>query len=490
MIRIWFCTIVVLFFHFTYIHAVSVSIAPVIYQADSNLLIELDFHYYGKSLTRDTIYAARTPQIRSSVEVTMFFKRNADIVKFDRYKLNLPVNKGKSEFLDSRIYSLDPGTYELEIEFVDHFDTTNVYVHRETMEIPSIDFSTAEMSGIKMLARLENFSGDSKDKGFVKHGVVMEPLPHRFYNSGINTLSYYVELYRLEKLPIEHYIVQTEISSRKKDSWKQELTTYQKIDQPSDVNPIAKNIDIAGLPSNTYKVSVRLIDAQKKVWLKNSAIFVHSNPYRDSIVREKLLSGELDNFFDTIEDERILYAVRALAMKLGGQEQETINNMIQKDDYSSMRDYLFRYWIKENSVQPQYAYRKFMRMIDAIDQKFYSGFRNGFETDRGMIFLRYGPPMRIITRENDQGAVPYEIWTYDRVDMYNQVDVKFVFYNPNIAGDEFQLLHSNARNEIRNPQWLTEIYNINDQYDGPNPVDARGVQDNYQREAARIFNDN
>jgi GWxTD domain-containing protein len=291
-------------------------------------------------------------------------------------------------------------------------------------------------------------------------------------------------------LPIEHYILQTEISSRKKDDWNQELTTYQKLDQPSGVVPIAKNIDIAGLPSNTYRVSVRLIDAKKKIWLERSAIFVQSNPYRDSIVQEKLLSGELNNFFDTVENERVLYSLRALAMKLGGQEQETINNMIQKDDYESMKDYLFRYWIGEDPIQPQLAYRDFMRMIDAIDQKFYSGFRNGFETDRGMIYLRYGPPMRIITRENDQGAVPYEIWTYDRVDMYNQVDVKFVFYNPNIAGDQFQLLHSNARNEVRNPQWLTEIYNIGDQFDGPNSVDARGVQDNYQREAARIFNDN
>ena len=490
MIRIYFSIIVALILNATYVHALSVSISPVVYQADSNSLIELDFHYYGKSLKRDTIYAAKKPKIRSSIEVTLLFKRNADIVKFDRYKLNLPVDRGRTDFLDSRIYSLDPGTYQLEIEFVDHFDTTNVYFHQESLEIPSIDFDTAEMSGIKMLARLENFSGVEKDEGFVKHGVVMEPLPHRFYNSRVNTLSYYTEFYRLEKLPIEHYILQTEISSRKKDEWNQELTTYQKLDQPSGVVPIAKNIDIAGLPSNTYRVSVRLVDAKKKIWLESSAIFVQSNPYRDSIVQEKLLSGEMNNFFDTVENERVLYSLRALAMKLGGQEQETINNMIQKDDYESMKDYLFRYWIEEDPIQPQLAYRDFMRMIDAIDQKFYSGFRNGFETDRGMIYLRYGPPMRIITRENDQGAVPYEIWTYDRVDMFNQVDVKFVFYNPNIAGDQFQLLHSNARNEIRNPQWLTEIYNIGDQFDGPNSVDARGVQDNYQREAARIFNDN
>jgi GWxTD domain-containing protein len=237
-------------------------------------------------------------------------------------------------------------------------------------------------------------------------------------------------------------------------------------------------------------LTISVIDADKKELLHTSTVFVQSNPEIDSKLKEKLFSGEMDNFFESMEEEELEYAIRAVAMKAGGDDQLTINNILNKEDYESMRDYLFRYWIDKDPIQPEAAYNRFMRLIDALDQKFYSAFRNGFETDRGMIFLRYGPPTRVITRENDQGAVPYEIWTYDRVDVNNQVDVKFVFYNPSLAGDSFVLLHSNARNEIRNPQWLGRIYNVGDQLEGDNYLDARGVRDNFQREAARIFNDN
>lgn len=470
--------------------SLGVSVSPSIFQVDSVATMELNFQYYGKSLQFDTIFAAQEPDVRAAVEVTTLFKKESEIVKFDRYKINIPVKEGQTEFLDSRTYTLVPGEYNLEIEFIDHFNPDNTHIHSETINIPKIDLDSAGISSIKLLARLEAFTGQVEGAAFLKNGVIMEPLPHQFYNRRLHTLSYYVELYRLAKLNLDNCILRTEVFSLTNNEWKEVLTTYQKLSDPKETEPVAKKIDISRLPSSTYKLTVSVIDGAKKDWLSRSVVFVQSNPEMDDVLQEKLLSGEINNFFDELDEEQLLYSLRAVSMKLGGDEQQTVNNLISNDDYASMRDYLFRYWIKENPIQPERAYQEFMRLIDAIDQKFYSAFRNGFETDRGMIYLRYGPPMRIITRENDQGAVPYEIWTYDRVDVNNQVDVKFVFYNPNLAGDEFQLLHSNARNEVRNPQWLGEIYNVGDQLDGPNTVDARGVQDNFQREAARIFNDN
>jgi len=468
----------------------SVSISPTVFQVDSMGALELNFQFFGRSLTSDTVFVAKQPELRAAVEVTTLFKQNKEIVKFDRYKINFSLEPDQTEFLDTRRYYLLPGEYDLEIEFVDHYEKNSSFLHQESILIPSIEPHTAAMSGINLLARLEGNTGKEEDEAFLKNGVIMEPLPHQFYNRQLNTLSFYLELYRLDQIEADNLILRTEIFSLKKEDWKEVLTTYQKLEVTNKTQPLAKNIDISRIPSNTYKLKVSIIDGSKNERLSQSAIFVQSNPEVDEKLKEKLLSGEIDNFFDEIEDEKVLYAIRAVAMKVGGDDQQTINNITQKDDYASMRDFLFRYWISKNPIQPEREYQEFMRLIDAIDQKFYSAFRNGFETDRGMIYLRYGPPMRMITRENDQGAVPYEIWTYDRVDVNNQVDVKFVFYNPNLAGDEYQLLHSNARNEIRNPQWLGEIYGVGDQLSGPNPVDARGVQDNFQREAARIFNDN
>ncbi len=468
---------------------IGVSIAPVSYQVEGESLLELNFQFDGKSLQYDTIFGGKEPSFRAAIEVTTLFRQGDSIIQFDRYKLNFSPDTQKRDFLDIRSYVLKAGKYSLEIEFIDANDPNNSYLHQEDLVIKEINDSNAAISGIKLLSRLGG-SIDNADENFVKNGVIMEPLPHHFHNRSLNTLSCYLELYQLAAIDIKPLVLRTEIFSRKGKNWEEELTTYQKIESYSDVEPIAKKIDISTLPSNTYKLKISVIDGDKKEWLQTSTVFVQSNPEIDSQLKEKLLSGEIDNFFEKMDEEEIEYAIRAVAMKAGGDDQLTINNILNKEDYESMRDYLFRYWIDQDPIQPEAAFDRFMRLIDALDQKFYSAFRNGFETDRGMIYLRYGPPTRVITRENDQGAVPYEIWAYDRVDVNNQVDVKFVFYNPSLAGDSFILLHSNARNEVRNPQWLGEIYNVEDQMEGDNYLDARGVRDNFQREAGRIFNDN
>ena len=132
-----------------------------------------------------------------------------------------------------------------------------------------------------------------------------------------------------------------------------------------------------------------------------------------------------------------------------------------------------------------------MEIARAADAKFKSGFRFGFETDRGRTYMRFGRPDDLIHVEDDPAAPPYEIWVYYNFPKTKQRNVKFLFYNPSLAGEDFILLHSNARGEINNPRWERILYarNAGEEYDGDNYGDATRMKPNVARNARTYFED-
>jgi GWxTD domain-containing protein len=60
--------------------------------------------------------------------------------------------------------------------------------------------------------------------------------------------------------------------------------------------------------------------------------------------------------------------------------------------------------------------------------------RQGWETDRGRIYITHGPPTDLRRRSMDTDSNPYEIW------YYGQVDRRFVFMDRSGNGD-FKLVH-------------------------------------------------
>jgi GWxTD domain-containing protein len=59
---------------------------------------------------------------------------------------------------------------------------------------------------------------------------------------------------------------------------------------------------------------------------------------------------------------------------------------------------------------------------------------SGWESDRGRIYIKYGPPREVHHQFAEQGAAPYEIW------LYPDLDLSFIFRDKNGSGD-FELVN-------------------------------------------------
>jgi hypothetical protein len=80
----------------------------------------------------------------------------------------------------------------------------------------------------------------------------------------------------------------------------------------------------------------------------------------------------------------------------------------------------------------------------------------GYATDRGRVYLQYGPPNTMSDHYAEPSAYPYEIWHYYKLG--SQSNRKFVFYNPDLVSNDFVLLHSDAQGELPNSRWEMDLH--------------------------------
>ncbi len=119
-----------------------------------------------------------------------------------------------------------------------------------------------------------------------------------------------------------------------------------------------------------------------------------------------------------------------------------------------MQNYLFQFWKTRDPENPAKAWEVYRKQVYLVNTLYATGMGlkyYGFESDRGRVFLQYGAPNSVITRKFETGTFPYEIWHYYKTE--RQSDVRFVFYNPKIVGEDYIFLYSNATGEISNPVW-------------------------------------
>src|SRR2546425_11076275 len=71
----------------------------------------------------------------------------------------------------------------------------------------------------------------------------------------------------------------------------------------------------------------------------------------------------------------------------------------------------------------------------------------GWRTDRGRIFIKYGPPQEMMQRPQAGNTLPYEVWKYTR----NRA-LKYVFLDQTQFGN-YALIWTDDRREPSRPNW-------------------------------------
>jgi GWxTD domain-containing protein len=441
--------------------------------------VELSFFILGGSLhhaDKDSVIG------QPSVGITYIISKEGTVVRGDKYNLVCPASS--VDFIDMKRLALVPGDYIVDVEIIDNADSLNRLSIRKAFSLSPTgsEFFQSDLQLLSILRR------DSTAGPLVKHNYYMEPLPFDYYHQAYDRLSCYSEFYDLDLDTLEFYFYTYSIIpiDRPDDPV---IASHKKLEN-LDIQPVFIVTDISGLTSGRYKMVLELKNGKQSILSSKEVTFDRSNPETDLKFIETKSTIAEEGFTADMEADQLRYNLKAIAPIVGSTQNEVLNYLIKKGEIKSQRFFLFNFWMQRNSADPKLAFDNYMEIARAIDNMYQSGFGYGFETDRGHIYLKYGQPDDIVEVEDEPSAPPYEIWIYNTLPVSNQSNVKFLFYNPSLGTNDFELLHSTAIGEIQNPRWEVILYGaVPNEIEGANYRDATRMQDNINRNARRYFND-
>ena len=397
-------------------------------------------------------------QYTATINVTIMFKQWESVQNFGKYSLSSPMVTDTTGiggfFMDMQRYSLDNGTYNLEVILED----ANNKSDKPFKAIDQLLIDFPETFCMSSIIGLESFSKADKEGSMTKNGYDLIPMIMPFYPETMNKLTFYAEIYNAKKQlgENEKYLLNTYICAFENNT---KLNNYYftKRMTAKDIDVIINSMDITNLPSGNYYLVIEARDRNNEVIGLNRYFFQRSNPYYQidntmlaSINTDEVFSGQIKDI-DTIREYiRTLSPISTLV------EKDYAEELIKTDDIKTMQQYFYTFWSSRNRVNPRQAWLDYYAQVQRVNASFKTINGKGYASDRGVVFLKYGAPDRIVQSYNEPGAYPYEIWHY--YTLGNQRNKKFVFMTLDIVTNDFKLIHSDAVGELSNFRWTNEIY--------------------------------
>jgi GWxTD domain-containing protein len=470
--------------------ALDLGVSTAVFNAEGKPYVEVNLEIAAATITYQPI-SGTTDELQASAEVLVLLKQGEKIVNYEKYALKSPGVKVPQSLLDVKRLSVPAGDYILEVTVTD----LNTPANKKTYSAP-LKVTAPEKIHLTEVQLLRGFKKDetSTDNPFVKNGFFLEPLPFSFYDKNSNKLAFYAEVYQSNKsVTEENYLVRYFIEENKGNGTKELVAGGGQRKTPSAVDVILVQMDISKVTSGNFTLTVEVRNKLNELLAVRTVDFQRSNPLlnmNESEITQEMVSKQ---FVQDLSEDNLRFSMRAVAPLAYGDESEEVKNALANGNYEAMRFFLFRHFARIDPVNPRKAYMEYITMAGAVHEKFKSGFRYGFETDRGRMYIRYGQPNDVIHVEDDPNAPPYEIWVYYDFPKTRQKNVKFLFYNPGLAGEDFVLLHSTARGEINNKRWERDLYakqvGSQEQFNGDNTHDSLEMRRNFNRNARVYFED-
>lgn len=448
------------------------------FSPETGTYAELQLQFVGYSLKYASVEGGM--QSRVAIQYTVLNANALDtagtIVASDAYVLESPVMRDSiiEDFFDIARFPIGPGNYVVNITLTDLISNAEPMTGQIDLEVPT--YSNAVSFSEIMIAEVAVKTGEPTV--FSKSGYDIIPRFLNVFPTDFTSLPYYTEIYNTDKLPDSAFAVRQRIVSTTEGKEMTGFTRNTKM-KTAEVIPVLRNLDITTLPSGSYRLELSIIDRN------NSELGGASYYYFERINElEQVTSVEeiiLDPAFQaSITDDSVAFYLSSLIPIARPAEAKSILATLKTNNKEMGRKHIQQFWLQTSGTNANTAWMDYKKQVLLVQELYASNFQDGFETDRGRVYLQYGPPNSVIVRENSPSEYPYEIWHYYKIKMYS--NKRFVFYNPDLVNNSYRLLHSDMVGEQQNYRWQLALNKRDEQginIDDPGQQNSYGQNSNY-----------
>ena len=415
--------------------------------------VETYLYIFGPSLLEDM----DTNVKNKKVEILLFIENEQkEIVDYKKHVIEGEIDHiNKNGILDLQRFFLVDGDYHLSLRLVDQNDTTNIEEHQQTFTLSKTN--SVEFSDVELLDKY--WKSDSVSK-LNKSGFEMIPLVTTYLGPEFNRLSYYTEIYFDEEIGRDNpsVILTQSILVEENRKIAGQYNKLKKI-STSSVVPVLNSFDLSNLPTGNYVLKLSVMDKNQQVLNSKELSFQRTN-LNNSMKLNRLNSVSIANTFASILPQDSLDEfLKCLAPLASNLEKNIIDNKLNDIDDTLKRQFIYSFWYNRFPNDPAYNWSKYKNEVKKTNQLFGTKVRKGYETDRGRIYLKYGPPSTITDRPNEPSAYPYQIWHYYKIGRFN--NKRFIFYLPDLVTNDYVILHSTLQGEYFNNNWKTDLHSRN-----------------------------
>lgn len=412
---------------------------------------------------------------QAQVMVTILFYKDSNIVSYSKENLYSPelndTANQRIHFMQVKRFPLDTGNYKMIIRMNDLNDT----LKDALVYIPiSVEFNNSKIE-ISGLEAIDSYQKSETPGVLTKGNLHLVPYIYTLYPASINTITFYAEVYNSLKYfgsAEEPLLFTYNIRNHENDQIIQNYNKYERR-KAAEVLPCLIKFDISNLPTGSFDLVFEVRDKLNNVLSTKSYFFQRENSAIKLDFNDLVNVSVASSFIEPISNiDSLREFVRCLAPISSGIEKEFAERLAFEGDMKHLQQYILNFWQSRNSISPEKSFNDYLIEVAKVQNEFGGKYTKGYRTDRGRVYLQYGPPNSITKSYNEAGALPYEIWHY--YNLRNQTNRKFVFYNPDLSIKHFELLHSDALGEVNNYQWRLYLRSHHPSF---NSIDDTGEND-------------
>ncbi|MDH7515998.1 MAG: GWxTD domain-containing protein [Bacteroidota bacterium] len=343
-------------------------------------------------------------------------------------------------------FTLAPARYRMTVTAREETKPESADTLTIPLEIRAFPSRAPLFSDIELCTSIRQVENDPANM-FYKNTLEVVPNPPALYGDSQPVLYYYAELYNGN---LDPYLIRSEVVS----AFGSTLLSRTQRKSGSHASRVeAGSLNVSALPSGTYTMILSYGDTSGTMRISQSKRFYVYNPLVVADTQQIIHAAESIAFEFVEASESELDEAFETATYIATSDERSAWKALKGAE--AKRKFLTAFWKQRDadaSTPENEFYIEYMRRLRIANEKFRTAYRAGWKTDRGRVFLMYGPPDYVERNQVESDAKPYERWRYDAI----QGGVEFIFVDKG-GFNNLELVHSTMRNELSDPDWQRYI---------------------------------
>ncbi|MBC8173045.1 MAG: GWxTD domain-containing protein [Chitinophagales bacterium] len=393
---------------------------------------------------------------QGGVEILIMIMDGSTVASFDKYQLQTPIigdtNVIDFSIIDLKRLPMPDKAASLEVQIIDLNNPEHVFTSTEAL-IP-VDAEGLQISDIQFV---DSYQEATKENAFTKNNYDLQPYPVNFFPSTKEKIIFYGEVYQTEKnITDDQFLITFSIRNASNDVQETKFYQYAKFEKAPVVSFLREFI-ITDLPSGNFNLVVEVRNKKNELLKQKKTFIQRANKGGVNYYENIAMVNITGTFVDEYTEEQLNYFLDVIRPLSTSDEAKLIESLSPRVEPGMKKKFLYNFWLQRDIADPYAAWLAYLSLVKNANESFGTPSKAGYKTDRGRVYLQYGPPYDRLSSVNEAGAYPYEVWFYDRLPD-KQTQIGFAFYEPSMVTNDYILLHSNARGELHDSRWKIVIY--------------------------------